>query len=101
MFKDYNSVLQYYRIICLFMSSLGQITVLIDFFCFSLQRVFLGRLYIDIGEKVIVKQKTRELKYETESTTPISDMPKIGDDICIKLKEKGSHLYNVEARFYM
>lgn len=63
--------------------------------------MFLGRLYVDFGEKVIVKQKNRELKYETESTSPITNMPKIGDDICIKLKEKGSHLYDVEARFYM
>ena len=60
---------------------------------------FLGRVFIDFGEGAIVRQKTSNLKYTTESTTPIASMPQLGDDVIITVKEKLQDIF-AEVSFY-
>jgi hypothetical protein len=61
----------------------------------------LGRFFIDFEEKALIRQKTSDLKYVTEKSTPITDMPQLGDDVVITVRNKNSsNMMSAEINFY-
>ncbi|XP_060569780.1 uncharacterized protein LOC132728170, partial [Ruditapes philippinarum] len=65
------------------------------------QNIFLGRFFIDFEEKALIRQKTSDLKYVTEKSTPITDMPQLGDDVVITVRNKNSsNMMSAEINFY-